>query len=120
MRTILTRTFLGAAMATVLISAPALLACPFCEAPSLTLTEQLNQADAAALVQWVKGEPADREKGFPGTTTYEVIEVVHDSSGTLKPKLPVVLDRYRAGKKGDLFLLLGTQTDSLEWSSRWK
>ncbi|MEW4531154.1 MAG: hypothetical protein ACF8PG_01495 [Maioricimonas sp. JB045] len=117
MRTILTRTFLGAAMATVLISAPALLACPFCEAPSLTLTEQLNQADAAALVQWVKGEPADREKGFPGTTTYEVIEVVHDSSGTLKPKLPVVLDRYRAGKKGDLFLLLGTQTDSLEWSS---
>ena len=27
--------------------------CPFCEAPSLTLTEQLNQADVAVLVQWV-------------------------------------------------------------------
>ena len=42
-------------------------ACPFCSAPSLTLSEQLTQADAAVLVQWVDGKmPTEKSAG---TTT---------------------------------------------------
>ncbi|REJ91051.1 MAG: hypothetical protein DWQ34_16125 [Planctomycetota bacterium] len=92
-------------------------ACPFCEAPSLTLTEQLNQSDVAALVQWVESKPLDREEGFPGSTTYEVVEVVHDASNTLEKGGQVTLKRDRAAQKGDLFLLLGTNGTTIEWSS---
>ena len=91
--------------------------CPFCSAPSLTLCEQLNMSDAAVLVQWESGKPADREKGFLGSTEYAVLKVVHDSTGALKPGGKVSLDRYRASKSGDMFLLLGTKTTELEWGS---
>ncbi|WP_417847531.1 hypothetical protein [Thalassoglobus sp.] len=94
------------------------LACPFCDAPSLTLTEQLSASQAAVLVQWAGGEEADREKSFSGTTSYEIIEVVEDESNKLEKGKTIKLDRYRASKKGDLFLLLGTLTDDrIEWSS---
>lgn len=91
--------------------------CPFCEAPSLTLTEQLNQADVALLVQWVGSKPADRDKGFAGATTYEVVEVVHDPTSSYQPGRQVTLDRDRAARKGDLFVLLGTRGTGVEWSS---
>lgn len=93
------------------------LACPFCEAPDVTLTQQVQQADAAALVQWVAGKPLDREAGFPGATTYEVLDLLHDSSGTLEKGGRFDIVRYRAGKPGDLFLMLGSYTTVIEWGS---
>ena len=93
------------------------LCCPFCSAPSLTLCEQLNMSDAAVLVQWESGKPADKEKGFLGSTEYAVLKVVHDSGGELKPGGKVMIDRYRASKAGDMFLLLGTKVETLEWGS---
>jgi len=92
--------------------------CPFCDAPSLTLVEQLSASQSAVLVQWAGGEVADREKSFSGTTNYEILEIVTDESGTLKKGQTVKLDRYRASQKGDLFVLLGTLTDDrIEWGS---
>ncbi len=93
------------------------LCCPFCSAPSLTLCEQLNMSDAAVLVQWESGKPADKEKGFLGSTEYAVLKVVHDSTGELKPGGTIQIDRYRASKSGDMFLLLGTKVEALEWGS---
>lgn len=92
-------------------------ACPFCSAPSLTLCEQLNMADGAVLVEWEDGKPADRDKGFAGTTRYSILKVVHDSTDTLKVGGKINLDRYRAAKVGDMFLLLGSKTTELEWGS---
>lgn len=94
-----------------------LLACPFCSAPSLTLTEQLNSSQAAVLVQWKGGQPADLDKGLAGSTEYEILRVVHDATGQLKVGETLVIDRHRAGKRGDLFVLMGTATDRIEWSS---
>ena len=91
--------------------------CPFCEAPSLTLTEQLSQADVSLLVQWVQAEPANREKGFAGATTYEVVEVVHDAAKAYETGVRVKLNRERAANAGDLFILLGTKAASVEWAS---
>lgn len=99
------------------LSSTTTLACPFCSAPSLTLTEQLTQSDAAALVTWSGGTPAQGQDG--GSTEYEVLEVVQQpAGGKLAKGSKVSLVRYRAGKKGDLFLLLGTKGGAvIDWGS---
>ena len=92
-------------------------ACPFCSAPSLTLTEQLAGADAAVLVKWVGGTPA--KLSDTGMTEFEVVEVVHQQrGGKLEKGEKLSLVRYRSGKAGDLFLLLGTLGgEMLDWGS---
>lgn len=89
--------------------------CPFCSAPSLTLSEQLTQADAAVLAQWVDGEPA-KEKSA-GSTTYSIVEVSRGPKDKLKKSDKITVPRFRAGKKGDLFMLFGTKDKEIDWSS---
>lgn len=89
--------------------------CPFCSAPSLTLSEQLTQADAAVLVQWVDGKAPEEKTA--GSTTYSIIEVSRGPKDKLKKDDKITVPRYRAGKKGDLFLLFGTKDKDIEWSS---
>jgi len=93
-------------------------ACPFCSAPTQTLSEQLSGAQAAVLVQWVSGKEANRDEGFVGETEYQIVQLVRDESHTLKKDARILLDRYRVAKPGDLFLLFGTQiNERIEWSS---
>ncbi len=92
-------------------------ACPFCSAPSLTLSQQLHQADSAVLIQWVGGERANKDEGKLGNTIYEIVKVVHDSSGTAKKGERIVVDRFRESSPGDLFLLFGTKGATVEWGS---
>lgn len=89
--------------------------CPFCSAPSLTLSEQLTAADAAVLVQWVEGK-APEEKSA-GSTTYSIIEVARGPKDKLKKDDKITVPRFRAGKKGDLFMLFGTKDKEIDWSS---
>lgn len=92
-------------------------ACPFCSAPSLTLTEQLSGADAAVLAKWTGGTPAKLSDA--GSTDFEVLEVVQQpAANKLKAGSKINLIRYRSGKPGDLFLLLGTVgAGNIEWGS---
>ena len=119
-----------ALLAALVVAPPAARACPFCSAPSLTLSEQLAQSDAAVLVQWASGEkPQSKDDSDPaevakravtrtlGSTTYEIVDVVRGADDGLKKGSKVTLPRYRAGKPGDLFLLLGTAGTEIEWSS---
>lgn len=101
----------------LLAAAASVSACPFCEAPDVTLTQQVAQSDVAVFVQWVDGRSADREQGFAGSTTYQVVDVLHDASGALKPKERFDIVRYRAARPGDLFLMLGSYTTVIEWGS---
>ena len=88
--------------------------CPFCSAPSLTLSEQLTQADAAVLAQWVDGKmPTEKSAG---TTTYSIVEISRGPKD-LKKDEKFTVPRYRAGKKGDLFMLFGTKDKEIDWSS---
>ncbi len=93
------------------------LACPFCDAPEPSLAEQLAQADAAVLVKWVSAEPANAEKQTAGSTTFEVLNIVRQPGENYQPGSKIALDRYRPGKSGELFLLLGTKIDGIEWGS---
>jgi len=92
-------------------------ACPFCAAPERTLVEQLTQADAAVLVEWVSGTPANREKQTLGETNYRIVEIVRQPGSDLQQGKEIKLDRFRPGKSGDLFLLMGTRSDAIDWSS---
>jgi hypothetical protein len=101
-------------LSVALLAAQVAWACPFCAAPSLTLTEQLTQADAAVLVKWVDGK-APTEKST-GSTTYSIVEVSRGPKD-LKKDDKLTVPRYRAGKKDDLFLLFGTKDKEIDWSS---
>lgn len=90
-------------------------ACPFCSAPSLTLSEQLSQSDAAVLVQWVGGKEATDSD--PGTTEFEVVEIARGPKDKVKKGDKISMVRYRPGKKGDLFLLMGTMSTMIEWNT---
>ena len=89
--------------------------CPLCPIQSITLAEQLAQSDAAVLVQWVEGKKAEEKK--LGSTTYEIIQLVHGDAKTIKKGERVSLNRYRAAPKGDLFMLMGSKAKTIEWSS---
>ncbi len=96
-------------------SVSAAVCCPFCSAPSLTKSEEVAQSDAVVLVQWVEGKKTKGQE--PGNTTYEIVQVVKGPGASLKKGKRVTLVRYRTAKKGDLFLLMGTQTAGIEWGS---
>ena len=104
-----------ALIAAFFVASP-LLACPFCSAPSLTLSEQLAQADAAVLVKWVKGEKGTPQKA--GTTTYEVLEIApgkgHES---LKKEQQITLNAFRNSTPGSLYFLMGTKGTVIEWGT---
>jgi hypothetical protein len=129
-RSLLALSALVAVVAASLFTPSVAPACPFCSAPSLTLAEQVAQSDAAVLVQWASGEKpgSDSEASEDseqvsapgrslGSTTYEVIEVLRGSGDDLKKGGRVTIPRYRAGQKGDLFLLLGTRGAQMDWGS---
>ncbi|MDA1165644.1 MAG: hypothetical protein O3B13_21315 [Planctomycetota bacterium] len=104
-----------AAVLMTTVAASAARCCPFCSAPSLTMAEQLAQADAAVLVQWVGGTKATDKSA--GETVYEIRQIVRNHKGELKIEDRVTLPRYRESKVGDLFLLVGSKGASIEWGS---
>ena len=62
---------------TALLSAIAV-ACPFCDAPTQTLSEETAAADAVVLAKLLKEAPASSDPNDPnvGAATFEVIEVL--------------------------------------------
>ncbi|MFN0196369.1 MAG: hypothetical protein ACKVT0_06470 [Planctomycetaceae bacterium] len=107
---------LGMLVPGTILSADVLHACPFCSAPSLTLSEQVAQSDVVILVQWTSAVKGTKEQS--GTTTYEVLDVVRaPQAGAPTKGEKIELVRFRAGKEGDMFMLFGTKSAKLEWGS---
>ena len=109
----------------LLLAAPAgALACPFCSAPSLTLSQQVAESDAVVLVKWVSGtKPVQSESGAvsterqPASTVFEVVQIVKAPSGALKEGEKITLPLYTAARPGDLFVLMGTRGTGIEWTT---
>ena len=102
------------ALTVALLASQVALACPFCSAPSLTLSEQLTQADAAVLVKWVDGKTPTEKSA--GSTTYLIVDISRGPKD-LKKDDKLTVPRYRAGKKDDLFLLFGTKDKEIDRKS---
>lgn len=62
-------------------SATSMLACPFCSAPTLTLSEQIHQTEYVVLAKIADSEPATTTS--IGTTTFEVTEVLRPAAQTI-------------------------------------
>lgn len=103
---------LSTAVAILVLAAP-VLACPFCDAPSLTLAEVLDQSEVVLLAEWAGGTKPEGET--VGTTEYRVVNVTKGPEGTFDEGDRVSLVRYRPGMQGELVLLTGTQGRKLEW-----
>lgn len=104
-------------VALVVLTSGSAISCPFCSAPSLTLSEQIAQADAVVLVKWVGGKAAQIQD--PGTTEFEIVDVAHQAEGgKLAKGEKITLIRYRVAKPGDQFMLFGTSVNpGIEWGS---
>ncbi len=92
--------------------------CPFCSAPSLTLTEQFADADAVILAEWVAGRPATETD--PGLARFRVLEVSRTNGVQINKQDVVELGRYRAAKMGDKFVLMGSRVVARPTEIDWK
>lgn len=80
-----------------------------------TVRQMVNNDYDVVVAKWVSVEkPIPRQT--VGRTTYRVIEVVHDSQGSLNGKTEVVIERYWPGEPGGLFLLYNTRTQKGKWN----
>ena len=95
--------------AAALISA-ALLGCPFCEAPSLTLSEQLAASDVVVLATWLE---ADR--GGDASPAYTRFEVKKAVKGPFEAGKKLKLAGYQTGKAGETLLLTAGGGDLPQW-----
>ncbi|HSG69900.1 MAG TPA: hypothetical protein VLA12_05765 [Planctomycetaceae bacterium] len=102
-------------LAVIGMSAGSLLACPFCSAPSLTLSEQMEQADAILKVTWESAEKGDAKTA--GSTTFKIAKIFKAPEGTLEVGQTIELPAYRAGKQSSQYLLTGTKAATIEWAS---
>ena len=101
-------------MALCVSSSSRIAACEYCGGPRQTLSEEFTNADAVVLVQWKAGRaPA----GMLGNTTFSVIEIARGPKDVWKKDDQIKITQYRAGRKGDLFLLFGTQGKEIEWNN---
>lgn len=88
-------------------------ACPFCSAPTLTLSEQAAQSDVVILAAWqsgTKGIPADPTS--ESTTTFEISKVL---KGPFKKGDTITLAGYQPAQAGDFYLLTGLGSDPIQW-----
>lgn len=87
--------------------------CPFCDAPSLTLAEEVDQSGHVLLAKWLGGtDPTDVSAG---TARFEILEVAESEDDAFEVGQKIELPLYLAGEKSAKYLLLGPGTRLLDW-----
>lgn len=101
------------AVGMVLLPQPTASACPFCDAPQLTMAEMIDQSDHLLLAKWVSGERPTPESA--GSVDFEIVEVDRSQEDQLKAEQTITLPFYITGEPGQQFALMGPGTDYLNW-----
>lgn len=96
----------------LLAGADAAVACPFCSAPSLTLSEQAAQSDVVLLAKWKSGEKGNIDDDSESSTTFEVAQVL---KGPFKTGDVIKQAGYQPAEKGAPYLLTGLGSDVVQW-----
>lgn len=92
-------------------------ACPFCTQQGPTLGEQYALAQVVAVVSWQKSTPAEGDD--PGSTTFEVLELLKDDGQGPEKKAQITIPIVRPGPKGTLELWFASTTSGkLDWVFR--
>lgn len=91
--------------------------CPFCTQQGPTLGEQYALAQVVAVVSWQKSTPAEGDD--PGSTTFEVLELLKDDGQGPEKKAQITIPIVRPGPKGTLELWFASTTSGkLDWVFR--
>lgn len=98
------------ALCVSLVTAP-VLACPFCDAPSTTFSEQLSQAQSVVLVKWNGANKPDPLTFTNGSTTFKALEIYKHKAVEIAKNQDVTMPHYQSGESGDLFWMLGSVTE---------
>lgn len=81
--------------------------CPFCPPAAPTLSEQVAESDAVALVSLVQSTPAKTDGSTQAISTWKVVSLLKNFSKSLKENSELKVPEHVAGQAGDLFLLMG-------------
>lgn len=114
MKTYLRKSVSPSLVLLMLVAAPGLRACPFCRAPTRTLSEQTEEADVVLAARWLSTQGRNDAQSR-GSTTFEVMDAIRGDSH-FKLRQRITLDGYRQGREGDLFLLFGSKERQIAWT----
>lgn len=105
-------------------AAGAVLACPFCSAPSLTLTQEIQSSDVVVLAKLVKAPSALKQvDGAPlitddnsGRTKFEIVEVLKGKKFA-EPGRFIETIYFGEGSKELTYLITGVEPPVISWST---
>lgn len=95
------------------VTLPSVSACPFCDAPQLTMAEMIDQSDHLVLGKWIEGVRPTSETA--GSVDFEIVEVGRSQENQLQVGQTLTLPFYVPGEPGKQFALMGPGTDYLNW-----
>lgn len=87
--------------------------CPFCDAPSLMMSEQIEQCDHMLLGKWLDGEKPASVRG--GSSKFEIIDVAFSKGDRFKVGQVVVIPQYIAGNEKGAYSLMGPDDRLEDW-----
>ena len=94
-------------------SANAGCACPFCDAPSLMLSEQIGQCDHLLRGKWLGGEKPASLRG--GSSKFEILDVAFSKGDRYKKGQVVLMPQYIAGSDASSYSLMGPDDRLEDW-----
>lgn len=110
--------FAAIAVASLMFLGAVVVACPFCDAPAQTLSEEMASADAVVLAKLIKEAPPVGDAADPnsGTATFEILEVLRGKEvvGDAKEARAVY---FGEANKEQVFLISGLGTEKLDWTT---
>jgi hypothetical protein len=119
----LTRLWIVSLVALSLLPIGWLVACPFCSAVTMTLSEEIKQADAAVIARLVKAPKplsTDISEGqvpsVEGKADFEIVEVLKGPP-SIKPKTIATVLYFGQEPVGTEFLMIGTDPKDLAWGT---
>lgn len=109
---------LKSAFATCLIllttsTASAATLCPFCDAPTLMMAEQVDQCDHLLLGRWLGGNKPTET--VAGSAEFEVLQVAKSLSDRFQPGQKLELPQYIAGSDTRNYVLMGPDGRLTDW-----
>lgn len=87
--------------------------CPFCDAPSQTMAELVDQSEHLLLGKWIAGEKPTNESA--GSAVFRIVAVAKSKSDVFKVDEELQLPQYIAGDPEVSYILMGPGIKLIDW-----
>lgn len=89
--------------------------CPFCDAPTLVMAEQIQMCDHMVLGKWIGGDKSTDLRA--GSSKFEIVSLGFSKGDRFKEGQVVELPQYIAGKDSGNYVLMGPDDRLEDWHS---